>query len=196
MSATGHTHRLFVAYDLPDIARAHLARLATAVVERAGGRAVPPENLHVTAHFIGAVPEQRLAEVAAAAFDVMGGDVLTTAVGRLHCRPRPSAARLVAAELADPTGALAAHAARLAGALGDARDALGAARPFWPHVTLVRMSRPTQVRRFPRSESEHVFAIHRITLYDSHMSPGMPPRYEALMTVPLGQHRERMYSHG
>jgi 2'-5' RNA ligase len=83
-------------------------------------------------------------------------------------------------------------AAAVAGSVATSTESV----PFWPHITLARLGRPTDVRRFAHLESEHVFAFHRITLYDSFISPNGPPRYQALMTVPLGSHRERTHHNG
>ena len=55
--------RLFVALELPDDVRMRLARLAGGVP---GARWMPAENLHLTLAFIGNVPENAFADVAAA----------------------------------------------------------------------------------------------------------------------------------
>jgi 2'-5' RNA ligase len=64
-------HRLFVALEPTDAVRRRIAAAGTDL-RRAAGRAadevrwVAPENVHLTLQFLGAVPEPRLADVAAA----------------------------------------------------------------------------------------------------------------------------------
>jgi 2'-5' RNA ligase len=52
--------RLFFALVPPAALQATLARLGRDVAERAHGRAVPADNLHVTVAFVGAWPLSRL----------------------------------------------------------------------------------------------------------------------------------------
>lgn len=70
-------------------------------------------------------------------------------------------------------------------------------RTFWPHITVARFSRPTHVRKSPSRQSEHVFDIDRIPLYDSHTTTGGPPRDERSLGIPLdGSLAERKISNG
>lgn len=180
------TRRLFVALDLPEPARHALAELAGDVVRRMGGRHVPAESLHVTIAFLGAVPEDLVAPVTTRVRDALVGKAMSTRVTRLVPRPRPGAARLLAAELDDSTGRMSALARAVRRTLGAIDGVTIDERPLWPHVTLVRFGRPTRVRRSPQVGSEHVFDISRASLYDSIISPGASPTYEALCAVSLG----------
>ncbi|HYG67848.1 MAG TPA: 2'-5' RNA ligase family protein, partial [Anaeromyxobacteraceae bacterium] len=64
-------HRLFVAISPPDPVRRRLAALV-ADLKRSAGRAggdvrwIPPENVHLTLQFLGAVPDERVEDVKAA----------------------------------------------------------------------------------------------------------------------------------
>lgn len=191
-------NRLFVALDLPDDLRAALAAAGARIAADAGGRAVPPENLHVTLAFLGEVAPAPAARIADRLDDLASMSPARVRIGALAARPSPGRARLVAVELVDTDGALADIAARVLRACADAlpgRDDGG--RPFWPHVTVTRFSRPANVRGFPPVDHEHVFDITRASLYDSHICPGRPPRYEALKEVTLdGSFAERSPQHG
>ncbi len=118
-------------------------------------------------------------------------------IGRVVARPAKHRARLVAAELDDVDGALTSLATRVADAVAGVGVRTAPPRRFWPHVTIARFGRPTHLRRSPSADSEHVFAITRVALYDSHIAPSRPPRYEVLMDARLdGSHAERSSSHG
>jgi 2'-5' RNA ligase len=94
-------------------------------------------------------------------------------------------------------GALTSLAARVVDAVAGLGPRAAPPRRFWPHVTIARFSRPTRLTRSPSTDGEHVFAITRVALYDSHIAPSRPPRYEALMDARLdGSHAERSSSHG
>jgi 2'-5' RNA ligase len=57
--------RLFFALWPADSVRAALMRVAGEAISRGGGRAVPPDNLHVTLAFLGEIPAERMAAVCA-----------------------------------------------------------------------------------------------------------------------------------
>ena len=187
-------NRLFVALDLSEDLRHLLAAVGASVETYGSARAVPAQNLHVTLAFLGRVEPAsaaRLVGDVAAALDGPRGRVRAT---RIVARPRASAARLVAVELDDLDGAVVAAAERVRAAVGDTGEG---GRPFWPHVTVARFGRPERVRGFPSFDGEHVFDITRASLYDSFITPGRPPRYEALVSVGLGGSlTERSSSHG
>src|SRR5689334_11451453 len=117
--------RLFVALDLPDELR---ASLAATHIDETTWRRIPEEALHVTLVFLGNRPESDLpliapiVEAERTAPELSLGDVVI--LGR----------KVLAVDLQDPTGALAAMQARIATAV-DVHEA----RPFRPHVTLARL---------------------------------------------------------
>ena len=177
-------NRLFVAADLPAAARAWLAGVGADLAERAGGRAVPEASLHVTLDFLGRVPAEAGPELAEAVAAALAGPAIRVAPGGLRARPRAARARLVAVELDDPQGALSERARRVRAAV----DAVLGREPedgeLWPHVTLMRLGQPGRVGPLePPEGREQVFDVSRGALYDSHQSPGGPPRYRELVAV-------------
>ncbi|MCC6830760.1 MAG: hypothetical protein IT200_05370 [Thermoleophilia bacterium] len=180
-------NRLFLAADPPDGLRDRLAGLAREAVERWGGRAVPHGNLHVTLCFLGRV-------------DPAAGDALAGAVAALGARTGPASVRiarlagtpgrgpspLCAAELEDLGGLaeLLTEGPRLVlAAIGRPPEH----RPPWAHVTLARFRRPTPLVPFP-TDDEQVFAIDRVSLYDSRQAGAGAgaPRYVPVTGIRLG----------
>lgn len=185
-------HRLFVAFDLPDATRGILAGLTDLItLAEPLARAVPATNLHATVVFIGQATPHELEVLAPALFDAMRGPAVTTRITGLVARPNAGRARLLAAQYDDSSDLAAAAARRVGAAVTASIGRETGQGAFWPHITLARLRRPTRVRRFPTPESEHVFAFDRITLYDSYITSGAPPRYQPLMTVPLDSLGER-----
>jgi 2'-5' RNA ligase len=177
-------NRLFVAAELPDAARAELARIGAELAARVGGRPVPEGSLHVTLDFLGRVPTDAGPRIVKAVREALTGPPIPASVGALRGRPRAGRARLVAVELGDPEGGLADRARRvreaLDGVLG--RDSGGV--PLWPHVTVLRLRRPARLGSLEDLQRrEQVFDVGRGALYDSHQSPGGPSRYRELAAV-------------
>jgi len=154
--------------------------------------------MHLTVAFLGTVPVAAGPQLCERLVEALAGPAPRLRPGRPVARPSPRRAQLVAVELDDVDGVLADMAARVERVCGAVLSGYAAdRRPFWPHVTVARFRRPGDVRRFPPIEHEHVFDITRASLYDSHITPGEPPRYEALKEVMLdGSFAERSPSHG
>ena len=91
----------------------------------------------------------------------------------------------MARELTDPEGALAEWILRVRAAVDAALERSPDGSAPWPHVTLVRLRRAVRVDLAPATDEEHMFDISRAALYDSHQSPGGPPRYRELFAVEL-----------
>jgi 2'-5' RNA ligase len=189
------TRRLFVALEPPDPVRRRLAALA-AELRRAAGRAaddvrwVAAENVHLTLQFLGAVPEERVADVEAAlraaAAEVRPISLEVKGAGGFPNARRP---RVVWAGLGGDVAELAA----LAAAVGRRLAPLGFApedRPFAAHLTLGRardgrgapglagaLARVAQAEGAPWRASE-------LVLFESHLSP-RGPRYEAIARIAL-----------
>jgi RNA 2',3'-cyclic 3'-phosphodiesterase len=185
VSTIAIAHRLFVALDLPDDARLSFANLSRRLADEYGGRAVPAENLHITLSFVGAIAGETVATALDGVRDALVGPAITTYPTRVVGRPRPGAARVLAVELDDTSGEMSRIAQRVVDATA-AVSSVSPPRGFWPHITLVRLSHPTRVRRFPIIGIEHVFDISRASFYDSRIAPGQSPRYEALYSTALG----------
>jgi len=130
------THRVFFAIWPPRAAATRLHAAALAAQRDCGGRAMQPENLHLTLAFLGNVSAARLAEAEAVA-DGIAAPAFDVELDRLgwwkHNR------------------ILWAGSAALPPALGQLADTLGAglraagfaldARPFALHATLLRNAR-------------------------------------------------------
>lgn len=156
--------RLFLALDLPDDLRDALAALRS---EIPGARWVPPENLHVTLHFLGdAAPETAKA---------LAADVTKLAFGAVPLVPAgldvfPSLRRpnvlVLRLEMNAALAALHAEAAALVRRHGFVSEA----RPFRPHATVARLKTPDMaaLRAFmQRPVSLPPTVASRVTLYES-----------------------------
>ena len=179
-------NRLFVALDLPGEIRRELAERGRALATALGGRPVAEGSMHVTLGFLGRVAAERGNALGDALEGAFPGPAPRLELGELVAFPRRSRATVVAVELRDPEGALAALHARVTAAVGRVLEAPGEDRPLRPHVTLVRFRRPARVGRLEPMDEERVFDCSRCALYDSHQTPGSPPRYEALVMASLG----------
>lgn len=158
--------RLFVAIDLPDAHKEHLAGLHDAALP---GRWTPIQQYHLTLRFIGEVAEDRVATVEktlaaleGAAFSLQG-----RGVGVFPSRRRPRV--LFAALHPAPTLlTLQAHVEQALRVLGLDDDP----KPFHPHVTLARLrqAKAQTVRSFLRRHQTFTltpFEVDRFYLYES-----------------------------
>jgi len=159
--------RLFVALDLPAVARGALHDWAAAL-EDPSLRLIAPENLHVTLLFLGESEPVALPDPGSA-----------PALSLASPRRTP---RFLAVSLDDPPGRVGELQRAVVAAAGREPEA----RPFWPHVTVARprdrRARPARHRLPPLPEL--AFAGTALTLYRSHLGRG-PARYEALASVPF-----------
>jgi 2'-5' RNA ligase len=194
------TRRLFVALEPTEAVRRRI-RTAETELRRAVGRAeteirwVDPENVHLTLQFLGAVPEERVADVAGAV-----AEVARSAPGPLSLEVRgaggfPNARRPRVVWLG-VGGDLAALRALVAD-LGRRLAPLGFPpedRPFTGHLTL---GRAREGRGNPgiagalagaREEEAVAWRATEIVLFESHLSP-KGARYEAVARAPLGAGR-------
>lgn len=174
--------RLFCALQLPDETIEQLT--AWQALNLRDGRVVPPENLHVTLAFLGSRPS---GEVPAIADELRAA---SSAAGPIELRPvRYRETRSVGMIVFDDVGGAAtALADDLAGRL----ERLGAyrseARPWLPHVTVLRFKE----RAGLSPEGTNIRSIHvvRSALYRSSLGHGPAEnsgaRYGALKTAALG----------
>lgn len=125
--------RLFFALWPEPPARAALAKLAAEVAQVAGGRAEREDRIHLTLAFLGEVPEERVASIAALAAATPMPE-LRLRFDRVGSFRR---ARVAWAGMGEPDPALAAFQSELAAALRAAGLELED-RPFQAHVTLAR----------------------------------------------------------
>jgi 2'-5' RNA ligase len=172
--------RLFCALQLPTGALdALVAWQAESLRDRGGGRLVRREDLHVTLAFLGSRP---VAEVAAIASELRAAssEAAPVELRPLRYRETRSVGMIL---LDDAAGAATALAADLQARL----ERLGAyrreARPWLPHVTVVRFRKREGLR--PVLANRCSIHVVRSALYRSILgSDG--PRYDALETAPLG----------
>ncbi len=188
--------RLFVALDPPEPVRRRVAALALDLRRTAGRHAeevrwVPPENVHLTIQFLGAVPEERVGDVEAAIrATAAAARPLSLELKGAGGFPTARRQRVVWAGVAGDVATLAA----LAADLGRRLAPLGFApeeRPFSAHLTL---GRARDGRGAPGLAGALAHAAEAdgtpwratdVTLFESHLSP-KGPRYEALLRAPLG----------
>ncbi len=180
--------RLFLALDLPESARAELLTWRQNALEgRDDLRPLAPEALHVTLVFLGYLPEKKLEQTVAAAFEGVQ-DLPAPRLAVQDVRPvPPREPRLFAFDLSDEEARATTLQAAASEALAAARLYRPEKRPFWPHVTFARVKRG--VRRAPPVQADELpgnpFTAGQVTLYRSHLSP-RGARYEPLERVMLG----------
>ena len=170
--------RLFCALELPGDARDELAGWAASAL-RGRGRLVPAGNLHVTLAFLGHRPAGDVpairAELAAAA-----GAARPVDLQPLRYRETRSVGMIV---LEDAGGGAAALAEELQGRLAALGLLRREARPWLPHVTVLR--RPEREGDRPLLANMRSIHVVRSALYRSSLGPG-GARYDALETAALG----------
>jgi RNA 2',3'-cyclic 3'-phosphodiesterase len=151
------SRRLFFALWPPDESRAALVEATHSVVSAAtgagagtgttgAGRAVLPENLHVTLAFLGSVPERRLEEVVAIGAQVADEDrvpAFEVVFDRVEYWRKPGILCATASAAPPEAITLAADLKSQLTAAGFAPDP----KPFRAHVTLARKvtARPGQL---------------------------------------------------
>jgi 2'-5' RNA ligase len=175
--------RLFVALDVPPIARTALARFRDEAADPAVWRAVADEALHVTLAFLGHRPEDDVEAAAAVVAGLPPAAPPMRFAGALLLPPRR--ARVLCAAIADEQGILAA----LHSAAGAALEAAGLytpeRRPFRPHITVARLRSGARAPRDVAAAPEPVaFSGAAVTLYQSRLARS-GARYEALASRTL-----------
>ncbi len=188
--------RLFVALDPPEAVRRRVAALGLELRRSAGRRAdevrwVPPENVHLTLQFLGAVPEERVgaieAAVRAAAAARQPLSLELRGAGGFPNARRPRVVWAGVAGEIDGLAALVADLGRRLAPLGFAPEE----RPFSAHLTL---GRARDGRGAPGLAGALAQAAEAggtpwraadVALFESHLSP-KGPRYEVVLRAPLG----------
>ena len=168
--------RLFLAFPLPDDV---VATIAAWQERELRGRVVPADSLHVTLAFLGSRPAAQLPSILAV-LERAAGTARPPVFELVRWRETRAAGML---ELADPSG----RGAELAGRLHRELEALGAyrpeARPWWPHVTVLRYrERPRLSPPLPELEP---FAPSDAAAFLSRLHP-TGARYEVLERFELG----------
>jgi 2'-5' RNA ligase len=173
----GASLRAFVALDLDPMSLRRVARVADRLRMGSGAPSatwVLPAQMHVTLKFMGALPADAVEALGKALRPLADGKNAPKACAlRLAAFPSVEDAEVVVVELDDTSGGvrkLAEKVARVTSKLGTADDD----RSFRPHVTLARLKRPYDSRKWMRRElvegAGECRASH-ITLYRS--DPGV-----------------------
>ncbi len=170
--------RLFLALQLPDAVLDVLERWRDEHLAAADARSLPREALHVTLAFLGSRPARELPAIVS---------VLRTAVeaaGPVRLEPvRWRETRSVGmVVLHDVTGEAGALAARLHAGLAELGVYRPEARPWLPHVTVLRFR--TRPRLDPPLPETGTFVPSGAAAYLSRLHPA-GARYEVLERVSL-----------
>lgn len=175
--ATGERIRLFCALQLPAAAVEQLAAWQEAYLS--AGRPVPAESLHVTLAFLGHRPVSDVPAIETELCAAAASHAPVELEPRRYRETR-SVGMLV---LDDLGGAGAALAGELAGRLERIGVYRPEARPWLPHITVVRFRERPRLRP-PLPSLGSVRAV-RAALYRSALGPG-GARYDVLESVGLG----------
>jgi 2'-5' RNA ligase len=130
--------RLFIAIELPESVRVHLAGMQELLGPLAWVRWMRPDQLHLTLRFLGETSDQQLAELTRALEDCPISLPIRLHAAAAVCFPDRGPIRIIAAELADADGRCAKSQAQIESAcrrFGFAPER----RPWRPHVTLARL---------------------------------------------------------
>ncbi|HEX8855190.1 MAG TPA: RNA 2',3'-cyclic phosphodiesterase [Thermoleophilaceae bacterium] len=177
--------RLFVALDLPEVARRELAVWRDfALRGRDDLRPVPEEALHVTLVFLGYRPEKEIHEIGrtiAGAVEPLPAPTMWAS----SVKPvPPRGPRLFAVDLADESGRATLVAEACAMALAGEGYYEPEKRPFWPHITFARVKRDRRAEPIEGMPDGEPFEATQVTLYRSHLSP-RGARYEPIEVFEL-----------
>jgi RNA 2',3'-cyclic 3'-phosphodiesterase len=175
--------RLFVALDLPEEARAALARFRDAVADPAVWRPLRDESFHVTLAFLGHRPEDHVERVAAVLRGLPPWEPPRLELTDGLLLP-PRRARVLTVALADPDGTLARLQAAVSAGLAEAGLYEPEARPFRAHVTVARLRAGARgPRTLDAAPDALAFAAGPVTLYRSVLRRGGAV-YEPLFARP------------
>jgi RNA 2',3'-cyclic 3'-phosphodiesterase len=154
-SKSRETLRAFVALDLDSTSVRRVARVADRLRMGSGAPSATwtlPTRMHVTLKFVAELPVDVASPLAESLRPLADGKTAPSpCTFRLDAFPAPANARVVVVELQDVSGELvklAEKVDKLASKHGIAREE----RRFRPHVTLARLKRPYDARRWLRPE--------------------------------------------
>jgi 2'-5' RNA ligase len=187
--------RLFVAVEVPDDVKAHLAEVVAPFRGRIPlGRWTQESSWHVTIKFLGNTWPRLVDEVRTAmATTASETEPFPSALTEIGVFASPTRARVVWAGLADPEKRLASAARRLDDLLED--FFVPEKRELTPHLTLARLTPPRNIREFAPElvglgVASREFPVDSLVLYRSHLSP-KGATYEALERFPFGSGSRR-----
>jgi 2'-5' RNA ligase len=178
--------RCFVAAELPEAVRRALVAWAP---RDDALRLLDAEALHLTVAFLGERTDDEVTAVSAT-LAPLARPVRALSLGRPLWLPR-SRPRVLAVDIEDADGALAALQSDTVAALAQAIGFGPEQRPFLPHVTVARVRAHGRIGRERRAEVEQTgppdagtFAAPALTLLRSRLSPH-GARYEPVARAEL-----------
>jgi len=173
--------RLFIAAFPEPSARAALVRLSVEMAEKFGGRAIAPENLHITLRFLGDTSPAD-AECLGQALDRIRTEPISLLLNQLEGRPRQRMVWIGCEQVPTAMPALATEIEKAVTGCGLPANN----RDFLPHLTLVRKASSRRLSgeppTLPGDPVEMVIA--RIDLVKSETLPE-GSRYTSLQSWPL-----------
>lgn len=180
--------RCFVALDLPEPVRNHLANTTRALRGRYDVKWVGPEHMHATLVFAGDI-DGAIADELADAVRSVHLPAMSLRLDQLGHFPPKGVPRVLWAGLAgdvEPLATLHDAIADRAADCGVERDKRG----FAPHVTIGRVKSPfgalaliDELRRLGQELKPKPFAPTALALYSSELLPS-GPRYEVIVRRP------------
>jgi 2'-5' RNA ligase len=183
----GDTLRAFVALDLDATSIRRIARVSDRLRMGSGAPSAtwtPPPKMHITLKFLGQIAVDAVVPLGQSLRDLVDGKPAPPpSAVRLEAFPSVQDARVVVVELVDGENALsklAAKVEKLARKVGVLEDE----RPYKPHVTLARLKRPYDARKWLRpelTEGAGLCQVTHLTLYRSELEP------EGALHVPLAR---------
>jgi 2'-5' RNA ligase len=139
------TIRSFIAAQLSDHARTELSRLQEhlkALIPHNTVRWTVPKNIHLTLHFLGDLPEDRLPDVSRSLHGVATSHrPFFLHLSNLGCFPNPRRPRIVWVGLSGETDLLVAIQRDLGELLNKAIGFEPESRPYSPHLTIGRVKK-------------------------------------------------------
>lgn len=175
-----NTIRAFIAVELPEAVRQFLYETALSLADRvpAGAvRWVKPGAMHLTLHFLGDTPVDKLPALGAGLDRVVGHrPSFALHLGELGCFPNPRRPRVIWAGVAGTGPALA----DLKRAVDEMLAPLGWApeddKPFQAHLTLGRVKHSNQLIQLPWGErlAPRPVPVDAIYLIESQLRPDGP----------------------
>ncbi len=186
--------RIFVALEIPQTLRDELERRSLAARRgRPKARWVRPEGMHLTLSFLGDTDPARLPDLhreLAVAF--ASEPPIELEIGEVGGFPPRGRVRTLWAGIETVGGGdLAAVRTEVAQAVARAAGVRPERRPFHPHVTLARCSRPwprAALEAFTAAFGEPIaerFVVREGTLFESELRPS-GARYRVVKEYPLG----------
>lgn len=165
--------RLFIAIELPDELKQKLGSLEKSF-EFSQARWVKPENLHLTLKFLGQVKEEKVNSIASALKGLTADfSAFTLQTGEIGAFPSFKRARVIWIDIKSGRE----EAKKLACLIDDKLSLLGfekEERDFQPHITLVRLKKPTPLFNLPVVNWSFSFLAKEVILFESVLKPTGP----------------------